>query len=271
MYLVQKNHLRISKAEYRILRQLSRMSKNLYNYTLYTVRKYFFENGKYLRYEEAYHIVKNDENYQMMPSQVAQQTMKVVDRTMKSFFGLLRERRKGNYNRPISLPRYLPKNDYFPCIFQKDMLKVERKGEGDSGMIRLSLGRYFAKETGVKYLRYKLPSHITGKKIKEVRILPRYKGLYFEIEYVYCETEPERKQKLDENKFLGIDLGLDNFATCVSPNGTAFILEGRGLKSYNRWWNKKKAGLQSIYDKQGLKMRKRLAWLLRKRKQVVNN
>ena len=25
----------------------------------------------------------------------------------------------------------------------------------------------------------------------------------------------------------------------------------RGLKSFNRWWNKEKADLQSIYDKQG--------------------
>ncbi|MHA1835311.1 MAG: RNA-guided endonuclease InsQ/TnpB family protein [Candidatus Odinarchaeia archaeon] len=263
MYLVQKNHLRVHKAEYRTLRQLTRLSKNLYNHMLYTVRKYFFENSKYLRYETAYHLVKNNENYQMLPSQVAQQTMKVGDRNMKSFFRLLRERRKGNYNRSIHLPKYLPKDDYFPCIFQKDMIKVK------GNMIRLSLGRYFSKEIGFKYLRYKLPPHVVGKKIKEVRILPRYKGLYFEIEYVY-ETKPEKPQ-LDKKKYLSTDLGLDNFVTCVSTNGTPFIIEGKGLKSFNRWWNKKKARLQSIYDKQGVKMGKGLAQLLRKRKHVVNN
>jgi len=66
-------------------------------------------------------------------------------------------------------------------------------------------------------------------------------------------------------------LGLDNFATCVSTDGTTFILEGKGLKSYNRWWNKQKAQLQSVYDKQVIKMGRKLAWLLRKRKNVLNN
>jgi IS605 OrfB family transposase len=193
--------------------------------------------------------------------------MKVVDRNMRSFFHVLNERKKGNYNRPISMPKYLPQNGYFICIFQKDMFKVN--GDG----IRLSLGRNFAKEFGVRYLEFKLPKTVVGKKIKEVRILPRCKGLWFEIEYVY-EVEPE-KADLDYNQYLAIDLGLDNFATCVYIHdftcGTSFIIEGRGLKSFNRWWNAKKAKLQSIYDKQGARMGKKMAWLLRKRRNAINN
>jgi len=188
--------------------------------------------------------------------------MKVADRNMRSFFHVLNERRKGNYNRPASMPKYLPKDGYFVCIFQKDMFKVN----GDR--IRLSLGRNFSK-FGVRFLEFKLPPTVAGKKIKEVRILPRCKGLWFEIEYVY-EAEPE-KADLDYSEYLAIDLGLDNFATCVSTSGTPFIIEGRGLKSFNRWWNKEKAKLQSIYDKQGIKMGKKMAWLLRKRKNVINN
>jgi len=134
---------------------------------------------------------------------------------------------------------------------------------------RLSLGRNFAKEFGVRYLEFDLPKNIIDKKIKEVRILPRCRGLWFEIEYVY-EVEPE-KADLDYNEYLAIDLGIDNFATCVSTNGTSFIIEGRGLKSFNRWWNKEKAKLQSIYDKQGVKMGKKMACLLKKRKNFINN
>jgi len=263
MFKTQKNHIRCNKKTYRILRMLTRLSKNLYNFTLYTIRQYYFNNGKYLPYEQAYHLVKQNENYQLLPSQVAQQTMKVVDRCMKSFFRLLKERKKGNYNRPIHLPRYLSKNGYFVCIFQKDMFKV------NGNKIRLSLGRNFAKKFDVRFLEFKLPPTVVGKKIKEVRVLPRCRGLWFEIEYVY-EVEPE-KVDLDYSNYLAIDLGLDNFATCVSTSGTPFIIEGRGLKSFNRWWNAKKAKLQSIYDKQGIKMGKKMAWLLRKRKNVVNN
>ena len=39
-------------------RCLNKLSKNLYNYTLYTIRQYFFANGKYLNRESAYHMVK---------------------------------------------------------------------------------------------------------------------------------------------------------------------------------------------------------------------
>ncbi|AIY90581.1 RNA-guided endonuclease InsQ/TnpB family protein [Geoglobus acetivorans] len=263
MYLTQKNHIRCDRRTYKILRILTRLSKNLYNFTLYTVRQYYFNNGKYLPYEQAYHLVKHNENYQLLPSQVAQQTMKVVDRNMRSFFHVLNERKKGNFNRPVSMPGYLPKDGYFVCIFQKDMFKVI------GNKIRLSLGRNFAKEFGIRYLEFKLPSTVVGKKIKEVRILPRYKALWFEIEYVY-DVEPERVD-LDYGQYLAIDLGLGNFATCISTGGTPFIIEGRGLKSFNRWWNRENAKLQSIYDKQGIKMGRKIAWLLRKRKNVINN
>ncbi|MDF2956736.1 MAG: Transposase [Candidatus Alkanophagales archaeon MCA70_species_1] len=261
MFKTQKNHIRCDKKTYKILRILTRLSKNLYNFTLYTVKQYYFDNERYLPYEEAYHLVKHNENYKLLSSQVAQQTMKVVDRNMRSFFHVLNERKKGNYNRPAHPPKYLPKDGYFVCIFQKDMFKVN----GDR--IRLSLGRNFAKEFGVRYLEFKLPPTVVG--IKEVRILPRCKGLWFEIEYVY-EVEPE-KVDLDYSDYLAIDLGLDNFATCISTSGTPFIIEGRGLKSFNRWWNKEKAKLQSVYDKQWIKMGKKMAWLLRKRKNVINN
>lgn len=65
-------------------------------------------------------------------------------------------------------------------------------------------------------------------------------------------------------------MGLDNFAACISTKGTSFILEGRGIKSFNRWWNKEKAKLQSIYTKQGIKKGRKLCYLYRKRKSTIN-
>ena len=146
MYLCQKNHVRCDKKTFRILRILTRLSKNLYNFTLYTMRQYYFNNWKYLSYEQAYHLVKYNENYKLLPSQVAQQTMRVADRNMRSFFHILNERKKGKYNRPVSMLKYLPKNGYFVCIFQKDMFRI------NGSKIRFSLRRNFAKEFGVRFL-----------------------------------------------------------------------------------------------------------------------
>uniref|UniRef100_UPI0025E728F0 DUF919 family protein n=1 Tax=Methanohalobium sp. TaxID=2837493 RepID=UPI0025E728F0 len=74
MYLTQKNHLRTDKQTYETLKRLTKLSKNLYNFTLYTIRQYFFNYGKYLNKNTAYHTVKENENYKLMPSQVAQNT-----------------------------------------------------------------------------------------------------------------------------------------------------------------------------------------------------
>ncbi|WP_251950481.1 RNA-guided endonuclease InsQ/TnpB family protein [Thermococcus argininiproducens] len=263
MYLTQKNHLRVDKKTYKLLRILTHLSKDLYNLTLYVTRQHYELNGIFLPYARAYHLLKNSIPYKLLPSQAAQQTMKIVERNYRSFFRLLKERKKGNYNRPIRPPKFLPKDGHFLLIFPYQSFKVKED------KVILTLGRNFAKKFGVMHLEIPLPKNVKGHRIKEIRILPKYNALWFEVEYVY-EVEPEKKG-LDYSKYLAIDLGVDNFATCVSTTGTAFVVEGRWLKSFNQWWNKKKAKLQSQYDKQGVKFGRRMARLLRKRKNVMNN
>nr|WP_052315884.1 RNA-guided endonuclease TnpB family protein [Thermococcus sp. PK] len=253
----------MDKKTYKLLRTLTHLSKDLYNLTLYTVKQHYELNGAFLPYAKAYHLVKDSEPYKLLPSQVAQQTMKIVERNFRSFFHVLKERKKGNYNRPVRPPKYLPKNGHFILIFPYQSFRVKED------RIILTLGKNFAEKYGVKHLEIPLPKNVKGHRIKEIRILPRYNALWFEVEYVY-EVLPEERD-LDRSKYLAIDLGLDNFATCVSTTGTAFIIEGRGLKSFNRWWNKEKAKLQSQYDKQGIKFGRKMAWLLKKRKNVVND
>lgn len=49
----------------------------------------------------------------------------------------------------------------------------------------------------------------------------------------------------DNGNYLGIDIGLDNLASCVSNTGSCFIINGRPLKSINQYYNKKLAFLKS--------------------------
>ena len=92
------------------------LSKNLFNVGLYTMRQYFFTEGKYLSYESNYHLCKENENYQLLATDCGQQTLKYVDRCFKAFFKLLSMRKEGVYQEKINLPRYLPKDGYFPLI-----------------------------------------------------------------------------------------------------------------------------------------------------------
>jgi IS605 OrfB family transposase len=263
MYKTQKNHIRCNKQTYRLLRILCHVSKNLYNYALYHIRQHYFNTQQYLRYESVYHIVKENKNYRLLPSQVAQQTVQAVDEAFKSFFKLLATKKEGKIDWKVSPPKYLPKDGMFLLSFPKDQFKVEKD------KVRLSLGRNFYREFGVRHLYFDLPANILGKRIKEVRILPKFHGRWFEIEYVY--EEEKQSYSLDKSKYLSIDLGLDNFASVVDTIGTAFLIEGRYIKSINRWYNKERARLQSIYSKQGIRYGSKLAKISLKRQHVVDN
>ena len=125
----------------------------------------------------------------------------------------------------------------------------------------------FKKEHGE--IRFTIPPNIADKKIKEVRIHPRYNAKFFEIEYIY--EQPEIKSDVDPDKFLGVDFGLDNLASCVTNEGASFIIDGKKVKSYNRLFNKENTRLQSIKDKQknkGFTLRQYLN--LRKRNARIN-
>ena len=127
MFRIVNNQLRnLDKQEYTALKELCKLSKNLYNSTLYAVRQYYFTEKKYLRYESAYHVCKENENYQLLNTDIAQQTMKVVDRNFKSFFALVSKAKDGDYKFiDVKLPHYLPKDGYLLLIFLVLKLKTE--------------------------------------------------------------------------------------------------------------------------------------------------
>jgi putative transposase len=214
---------------------------------LYTVRQYYFLNGTFLKYESAYHYVKDNENYNMLLTASGQQIMKVVDRTMKSFFGILRQKNEGNYNRPASLPHYLGKEGLFVVLFPETGFRIKKD------RLYIGLSKKFREENHVEQrdIVLTVPKNIRGRHVNEVRLIPKYDGLYFELEYVYNDRQEDIA--LDKSKYLSIDLGLDNFATFVDSTGSAVIIDGKGLKQNNQWYNKENARLQSIKDKQKIK------------------
>ena len=104
MYLTIKQQLKhLSKEDYVNLRELCHIAKNLTNETLNNVRQYYMNEKEYLCYEKNYHLLKNSQNYKLLNSNMAQQIMKQVDSSFKSFFKLLNMKNKGSYNKNINL------------------------------------------------------------------------------------------------------------------------------------------------------------------------
>ena len=242
MYATQKNQLRrLNKQEFNALLALCRLSKNLFNVALFECRQYFFNERKRLTYESNYHLCKSNENYRLLNTDIAQQTMKVVDRSMRSFLGLLKAISVGRCDQRPKLPNYLPKEGYFPLIIPRIRLK--------DGYFAVPMSREFKEEYGE--VKIQLPERLKDKKIKEVRIHPKYSARWFEIEYIYEDEKIEAS--VDSDKAIAIDLGVDNLCGCIDTDGHQFLIDGKRLKSINQWYNKRNAQLQSAKDKQGIK------------------
>ena len=262
MYLTLKQQVKhLSKKEFRNLKYLSHIAKNLTNEAIYNIRQYYFNKKKYLSYNENYKMLKNSENYKKLNSNMAQQILKEVDESFKSFFALLKLAKNGQYdNKKIKLPKYLDKDGFTTLVIGFVRLKDD--------ILIVPYSNSFRKTH--KEIAIKLPPVLKGKKIKEIRIIPKQHSRYFEIQYIYEVEEVQRE--LNENNALGIDLGIDNLCTCVTNAGASFIIDGRKLKSINQYYNKINAKLQSIKDKQKISRttlrQKRIA---RKRNNRIND
>ena len=80
MYLTLKQQVKhLSKKEFKTLKYLCHIAKNLKNQAIYNIRQHYFKNKKYLSYNENYKMLKNSENYKKLNSNMAQQILKEVD------------------------------------------------------------------------------------------------------------------------------------------------------------------------------------------------
>ena len=264
--LTQKNRLKLSSKKLEIVKQLSYYSARLYNVGLYSVRQYYFNNNEYLDYAKNYHECKANENYKLLLSDTSQQILRIVDRNFKSFFGLLKLKAQGKYTEKVRIPHYKKQDELMNITIKGRSARIRK------GYIIIGLSKAFKAKHNPPFneLKFKLPKNITVDKLQEVRILPIFNGLEFDIEFVYKkEFEPI---SVDKNNYLSIDMGLDNFATCFNSNdGSSFIIDGRYIKSINRYYNKQKAYYQSILDRQSIKVSKRMLNLSRKRYNKINN
>ena len=263
MHLTVKQQVkRLSKEDYRTIRELCHIAKNLANEAIYNVRQYYFSEGEFLKYEKNYTLLKNSPNYKALNSNMAQQILKEVDGSFKSFFSLLKLAKQGKYAfKDCRLPHYLPKDGYTTLVIGFVRLKGNK--------LILPFSNSFKKTH--KAVEITIPPILLDKKVKEIRIIPKAKARFFEIQYIY-EAECVQRN-LNTNNALALDLGINNLVTAVSSNGKSFIIDGKKLKSINQWFNKENARLQSIKDKQhyGKKSTSRQKAIARSRNNKVND
>ena len=223
MILTERHIIKKTNSLYKELDMLCFLSKNLYNSALYTVRQFYFENKKYINWININNQFIKDKqiDYYALPCKVSQQTLKMVDQNMKSFFNALKAK-----NSKPRLPKYLDKTKgrFVVTYTNQAISKTELK----KGYIVLS-------KTNI---RIKTKIH----DVQQVRIVPQNNVIVVEVLYkADCKSNIS-----DIRKYCGVDFGLDNLMSCGFSDVRPMLINGRPLKSINWHYNKKKAELQSL-------------------------
>jgi putative transposase len=154
----------------------------------------------------------------------------LIDKNWSGFFSAIKDwsRKKGvGYSGKPRLPGYKDKTGRSILLLKPAQCCIKNKTI------------YFAWEPLRKFSGMK--TNIDGR-IIQTRFVP--KGTCYWLEFVYETHTQELKEK--SNRVIGIDLGINNFATIANNIGvTPIIINGKNIKSMNQYFNKKKATIQS--------------------------
>jgi IS605 OrfB family transposase len=216
-----------------IIEYLCHESNDLYNCAVYYARQIWFKTKRIVTGYELTAQMKSNKHFNAGYTSSMQQTCLTVGEAFNSFKGLLREAKKGNIDQKPKVPNYRKPNGLFTVSYPKRWLKLV------DGLIRFPLGNQVKAWFGISEFYLPMPTNLNWTEIKEIRLLPRNRCFY--AEFVY---EQPQAVNLDKSKALGVDHGVDNWLTCVSNIGTSFIVDGKHLKSMNKWYNKQVAMLK---------------------------
>lgn len=255
---VEKHIIKKSHAYYDMFCKFTHQSKNLYNHANYLVRQKFVETGKWLRYQQLDKLLKQDSDYpdytNMPTAQSAQQTLRLLDTNWKSFFKSIKDwsRNKDKYSGKPKLPKYKPKDGQMVLVLTNQQVKQK----GNQLRFPKSFGGFTVTPRCVT-----LPNF---EKLNQVRIVPRNQVFCVEIVYSIFVGDTVFR---DNGRIMSIDLGLDNLATVVTNTGLQpMLINGKGLKSINQYYNKQNAHYQRIAKQMnGKNYTNRLHQLTRKR------
>ena len=225
----ERHIIKSSDDYFSLLLSFCKLSKNLYNHANYLVRQEFMQNKKLLKYGDLDKLLKADAeypDYQNMPTaQSAQQILRLLDKSWKAFMVGIKDwsKHKEKYTGKPKLPKYLKKNSHYILILTNQNCKMK------DGKI------HFPKVFQGFTVKPKFTDKENFVSFQQVRLIPHRNRIVAEV--VYNIDVPELKS--DNQRYIGIDIGVNNLATvCNNTGNKAFMINGKTLKSINQYYNK---------------------------------
>ena len=187
-------------------------------------------------------------------SSIGSDTAKMLVNVLVREFKSIIEKWKKGEKASLPLPRKLSKLHYYTIETNPNMIVDKRslKGKRKSNHIVVRIGKGFGA------IKVKVPKGINTNHLK---LIWREEG-YIDVLLNY--EQPLENQQLDRDKFISIDIGINNFISAISnkENVRSFIVNGKPLKAFNQWVNKISAKMQS----EGRKKEHKLLWRYRNKR-----
>ena len=225
MMLTEIHQVNKENPLYDVFDDLCFKAKNLYNAALYTFRQSFFDDDvKTLGWMEISTMFSKSKqaDYASLQSKVANNVIKMLGANISSFWGLLKLKRKGEYDRKMRLPKYLHKTEgRFVLDFRSGTISKKRGKRGEAILCPRSYN-------------IKVPTKVEGK-INCIRVVPCRD--YYKIEVVYEVSDSQMKEK---GCIAGIDPGGENLLAIAfsDKDKRPAIISGKKIKSENCYFNK---------------------------------
>ena len=84
-FLTMKYHFKATAKEKKLLKLLCRISKNIYNTSLYELRQQYFKNKSICTYFELNKIIKNNPNYHILNTYQSICTIRIAHNNMSKY------------------------------------------------------------------------------------------------------------------------------------------------------------------------------------------
>ena len=241
MRLVERHIVRDNRFE-----EICHKSGLLYNYVLYLVRQGIFSGNHLKEYDLSTKLGRENQfDFRNLPCTVSQQVVKQVFQNIKGWIKLKKdyEKNPSKYEARPGLPKYKKRKKQNMLVFTTYTCRIK------NGYIHF-----------IKNIVEPIKTNIGDNKLCQVRIIPQ--ATCYVVEVVY--EKKENDLSLNKSNVLSIDLGLDNLCTGISNVGlNPFIINGKVIKSFNQWYNKKRAKWMSFVGDRGTS--NRLKWLNNRR------
>lgn len=237
----------------------------IYNQGLYFLRQEYFEAQKENRQPKysdikLYDSVKYTEAWKKsnLDINVKQYVLRKVNDNWKSFYKACKSywKDKSKFLGKPKIPNYLKHGRKTILIFDKTRL---RNKDIETNTLSLPKSKY----------KIQLPDYLKIPQIKCIVAKQYYGKVKLNIIY---EKEVNAKN-LNKNKYLGIDIGIDNIVAITTDNQTnkSWIVKGGKLKSINQFYNKRVSNYKSLLETNNkTKSSKRLQKMNMKRQNIFD-